>query len=210
MKVFWVEQVSKLKVYLGKQLGIFNKSDFAIGRDWKGAVSTFLYWAVPAFLTVYFVDMLGEVRSVEYYNKAISQGIGPILWNFIAVMGFAMFGVAFIFNKIRLFSAVAHQLLINVYAIGALTFGLLLGQFIVLAPELKVNIATWKLFFIFPITAFSFVFILFLNAVIWYISHLSRANSPFMERLSSLNFFIRLVVGLFFSGLFLVLLWFEK
>ncbi|MGX9463610.1 hypothetical protein ACWXWU_20730 [Shewanella sp. A14] len=199
-----------MKASLKSQLSHFDKTDFTIGSKWKDAISVFFYWALPAFLTVLLVHKLAESRTVEYYQAAISQGIGPVLWNFIAVFGCAMFGVSFIFNKVKLFSNIAQQLLVNVYAIGSLTFGLLFGQLCVLTPALREQVEVWKLFFIFPLTSLLLLFILLQNFLMWYLSNLIRWDGSFISKLSLVSFLGRFFVGILFSSTFLVLLWIEK
>lgn len=73
--------------YLRTQFSSFDRHDFSIGGAWREAVLIFMCWAVPAFFLVLFVHNLAELRTVKYYQQAISQGIGPVLWNFIAVFG---------------------------------------------------------------------------------------------------------------------------
>ncbi|MDX7899162.1 hypothetical protein [Aeromonas media] len=199
-----------VKHYYKNQIKTFKIKDFVIGDNWKEAISLFLYWAAPAFLTVVIVENLSETRTVEYYRQAISQGVGPVLWNFIAVFGCATFGISFIFNRVKLFSNIAHQLLINVYSIGSLNFGILFGQFVMLSPDLIEKVELWKLFIVFPLSYLLLAFVFLLNLSMWYLSHLIRWESPFLEKLSSVSWFFRFLLGSIFSSTFLFLLWIEN
>lgn len=202
--------INYINLFLKRQIKEFEKQDFNIGSNWKEAISLFLYWAIPAFLTIVIVESLSDTRTVVYYRQAISQGIGPVLWNFIAVFGCATFGLSFICNRVKLLSIIAQQLLINVYTIGSLNFGILFGQFIILSPDLISEVELWKLFIVFPLSYLLLTFVFSLNLLMWYLSYLIRWGNPFLVKLSSVNWFVRFIVGTIFSSTFLFLLWLEK
>src|SRR5699024_481622 len=111
--------------YIEEQFSSITFDDVNPGKDrWK-ALKVFLYWTIPAFSFVLIVDFIGNYRSVISYQKAIFQGIGPILWNVIGTFGLAFFWLSITFSKSKFIALTAYKLLDNVFAIGSLSLGLL-------------------------------------------------------------------------------------
>jgi len=193
-----------------KELSIFDISDFNPNKAWISAIQILSSWAVPAFVFVILVSAVNEYRPVEYYEKAISQGIGPILWNVMGAFGLAFFCLSIIFSRIRWLSTVAHQILTNVYAIGAFSFGLLFGQVVCLVPQLDKYMETWQVYLFSPAIAILLLVVAGLNVAVWYMSYLIKWDSSFREKLSKVSIVLRLPVGGICFLLSLWLLWIEK
>lgn len=115
---------------MSQQFSHFERSDFIPNESLKEAFTIFFAWALPAFLFVLWANTF--YPEVEFYQAAINEGIGPNLWNSIGSFGLFAFGVAVIFSKFSTAALVAKQILSSTYAIGCLTFGLLVGQWCVL------------------------------------------------------------------------------
>ena len=196
--------------YIKKELSVFNLSDFNPNRAWADAARLFSWWAVPACVFVVFVSEVNKYRSVEYYEKAIFQGIGPILWNVIGTFGLAFFCLSIIFSRLQWLSAAAHQILTSVYAIGALSFGLIFGQFICLVPQLSEHMETWQVYVFSPAIVILLFAVAGLNVAVWYMSYLIKWENPFREKLSKVSIVIRLPIGCVFLLLSLWSLWIEK
>ncbi len=160
----------------------------------------FLAWSIPAFIFVFWTN--SYYPDVEFYNNAIKEGIGPNLWNAIGGFGIFAFGIAVIFSPFSTPSVIAHKILSNAYAIGCLSFGLLVGQWFLL-PFAQLEWWQKGLFgvtsvFLLPL---SFVY----NLVIWYLSFLiqnSRQNkSAFLINITKLHWLLRALLGAFVSGI---------
>ncbi|NAW64793.1 hypothetical protein, partial [Photobacterium halotolerans] len=104
----------------------FERCDINPGNSYKEAISVFLAWTVPAFIFVLWASNF--YPEVKLYHDAITEGIGPNLWNVIGSFGFFSFGIAMIFSNHTGPALVADKVLSNAYAIGCLNFGLLSGQ----------------------------------------------------------------------------------
>ncbi|MFZ1987365.1 MAG: hypothetical protein WAU91_23350 [Desulfatitalea sp.] len=196
--------------YIKYEIRKFETADFCPGQQWKEAAQIFASWTIPAIAFVLVVKHFEFSRTVDYYSDAISQGIGPKLWNVISVFGFVFFGLSLVFSKVKIFSQIANQILMNVYAIGALTFGLLLGQFICILPELGQYIDDWRLYLFAPLSAILLIEVAILNLCVWYLSYLIQWQGKFNLRLCQVSILLRLVVGGFIIYLPLWLLWLER
>lgn len=189
-----------VKNYLIKKLSIFNISDFSPRGKFKELLTIFSAWAIPAFLFVLWSS--SYYPDVKFYEKAITEGIGPNLWNAIGSFGIFSFGLALVFLPYTTPSFVAKQILLNTYAIGCLTFGLLVGQWCLLPfGELE----WWQQ----GLFGFTSVFLLFLvlvyNLVIWYLSFLIQNDesqkSAFLIKFEQLHWAWRVCLGSFISTL---------
>lgn len=109
-------------------LDAFERQDISPGRRWRTAASIFAGWAIPAACFVVAVEWASRYRDVEYLRLAITEGIGPALWNVVGVFGAALFGCALLFPGATWIAFVASQAFVNCYAIGTLSFGLIAGQ----------------------------------------------------------------------------------
>ena len=196
--------------FIKTELSRFKCRDVNPGKKWRGAGLIFASWAIPAFMFVVLVSFLETSRDVSYYQDAISQGVGPKLWNVMGAFGFALFFVSLVFPKIRCFAIAAKQVLLNVFAIGALTFGLLFGQFICLIPELDKYFDGWQFYFFGPVIVVLLVAVALLNLATWYMSYLIQWRGRFRVKISQMSVVTRTVFGTAFALLPLWLLWVEK
>jgi len=99
-----------------------------------------LAWAVPSFLAVIGIACFGEHLPSQYLNDAVSQGIGPTLWNVVGVLGTALFGFGVMFPDVRWVINGAREVLVSTYGIGSLMFGLLAGLLVTSFPEVAAKV----------------------------------------------------------------------
>ncbi|VVE84324.1 hypothetical protein [Pandoraea sputorum] len=99
-----------------------------------------LAWAVLSFLAVCGIACFGEHLPSQYLNDAVSQGIGPTLWNVVGVLGMALFGFGVMFPEVRWVTNAAREVLVSTYGIGSLMFGLLAGLLLTSFPELAAKV----------------------------------------------------------------------
>ncbi|UYG01265.1 hypothetical protein [Halomonas sp. GD1P12] len=185
-----------MKTILAQQFRHFARSDFIPNESLKEAFFIFFIWAFPAFLFVIWANAF--YSEVEFYQAAISEGLGPNLWNVIGSFGLFAFGVALMFSKFSIPALIAKQILSNTYAIGCLTFGLLVGQWSVLLP---IEGMVWWQRGLFNITSGFLLIVVFLyNLAIWYLSFLiqkeSGKKSDFLIKLGHMHWVWRFAMGL--------------
>jgi hypothetical protein len=130
------------------------------------ALGEFCLWVVPAVAFVLAVSWLESFRRADYLQAAISQGIGPELWNVIGCFGFSLFGLALLWPRARITRLAAHHVLANAFGIGALTFGLLLGQSIVAIAGATVE--AWQAWFFGVSVTLLFLISALFNLAAWY------------------------------------------
>ncbi|MEE2603973.1 MAG: hypothetical protein VX595_12975 [Pseudomonadota bacterium] len=187
-----------MKNFFSEKFCIFDRADLFPRENLKEAITIFMAWALPAFLFVVWADKY--YPDVKFYQAAITEGIGPNLWNTIGSFGLFTFGVAVSLSSFFTPSLIARQILENTYAIGCLTFGLLVGQWCLLPfSEL-----TWWQQGLFGVTSVFLLVVVFLyNMVVWCLSSLIQ-NSPerksnFLVKLEKMHWVWRAGIGLSIS-----------
>ncbi len=188
---------------LTKIIGIFERSDFHPKEELWEAIIIFISWAFPSFIFVVWAN--AYYPEVEFYQSAINEGIGPNLWNAIGSFGLFSFGVAVAFSSFTTPSKIAKQILSNTYAIGCLTFGLLVGQWYLLPfGEL-----VWWQQGLFGVTSVFLLAVVFAyNSVVWYLGFLiqntEHKKSEFLIKFEKTHLFCRVGFGLFISSISLL------
>lgn len=197
-----------MREYLLEQFSVFGKSDIIPNTELKEAFRIFLWWSLPSLIFVLWAENFRP--EVCFYQEAIGEGIGPNLWNTIGAFGFFLFGAALTFSGSTWLCRAAKTVLLNTYAIGSLTFGLLLGQWLTEVSDL--NLVWWKQG-LFGITSGVLIVVLFsLNFAVWYLSFLLGdelgEKSSFRRTLSSMAWW-RIPIGLFLMSIisFTFLIW---
>ena len=168
-------------------------------------------WAI-AFSFVLAVDRFHEHVPSVYLQAAISEGIGPHLWNVIGTLGLVLFGLALLFPRVHFIARSAHQVLINTFAIGGLSFGLLFGQLATALVSATANIATWKAWLIGAGGLFLAIQVLALNFSLWYFSQLMASREEadhFLHQVERVALRLRVAAFLVISVTPLVLLFME-
>lgn len=205
--------MDRLKTYLKAQMEPFDHSALWSPKIAKEGAWVVFWWAIPAFALVLLVANYKEYLPSVYLEAAISEGIGPHLWNVIGTLGLVLVGVALIFPRSKFIAKSAHQILINTYAIGGLSFGLLSGQLAAALPTAWAKVATWKAWLIGAGGIFLVLQVLLLNFSLWYLGHLmaSRENSDgFLHRVERVAIPVRLAAFALFAVLPVALLFLEK
>jgi len=187
----------RIDLYIKKQFAHFERDDFWPGVEWRGAITVFLAWVIPSCLFVMWSQ--NYYPHVEFYKKAITEGLGPNLWNAIGSFGLFAFGVAIVFSKFSTPKNIAISILSNTYGIGCLTFGLLLGQWFTALSDTE--IIWWKVGLFGVTSALLLVVVFFYNLFIWYLSYLlgGRENqkSLFLKKLEQMHWLWRASIGVF-------------
>jgi hypothetical protein len=112
---------------------------------------------------------LPGTRAVCVPWAAISEGIGPHLWNVVGTLGLVLVGFFLLFPRSQFIARSAHQVLINTYAIGGLSFGLLFGQLSTALASAAANVALWKAWLMGAGGVFLAFQALALNFSLWYL-----------------------------------------
>lgn len=203
----------KLRQYLRTQLSPFDRGALWSSHVAKEGASVVFWWAAPSFLIVCLVARFREHVPSAYLQSAISEGIGPHLWNVVGTLGLVLVGFALLFPGSRFIARSAYQVLINTYAIGGLSFGLLFGQLATALASATANIALWKTSLLGIGGVFLAVQALTLNFSLWYLGHLMASREAcdgFLHRVERVALRLRLVAFLFLAALPITLLFMEK
>jgi len=188
--------LEKIKTFFKSQFSEFEIQDFDPRTQWGSAWSIFGAWAIPSFLFVYCVETYRPEN--EYFIKAIDQAIGPNLWNVIGSFGLCLFGMAIIFSNIETIAKVTNKILFGTYSIGALTLGVLTGQWLFVAN--KSELIWWQVGIFDIKSAIFLVILLALNCFIWYLTFLLKTDtgnkSTPLTKLENMNLSWRVSTGL--------------
>jgi hypothetical protein len=201
--------MQKIRSFVNSQAVVFR------GQMWspdivKNGAATFLWWAVPAMIFVLCTHIFKEKLPSAYLEKAISEGIGPHLWNVIGALALTLVGLSFLFPRSEFIAKSASQVLINTYAIGGLSFGLLFGQ--VITSFFSLNMEQWKMWLTGLGVIFFAVQIILLNFSLWYMAFLMSSReqaSGFLHTLEKSSFSLRILAFFIFSVLPILLLMLE-
>jgi hypothetical protein len=175
----------KLRAYLQIQLQPFDRGALWSPQILKKGSSVIACWAIPAFVIVCLVDRYREYLPSAYLEAAISEGIGPHLWNVIGTLALVLVGLAFLFPRSKLVAISAYQVLINTHAIGGLSFGLLFGQLATALVSASANVAAWKAWLMGAGSVFLATQALLLNFSLWYLGWAFNGFTRAKRRLSS-------------------------
>lgn len=203
----------KLKAYLQAQLQPLDQGVLWSPQILKEGGLVIACWATPAFVMVCLVDRYREHFPSVYLEAAISEGIGPHLWSVVGTLALVLVGLAFLFPRSKLVAKSAYQALINTYAIGGLSFGLLFGQLATALVSASTNVAAWKAWLMGAGSAFLAIQALLLNFSLWYLGHLmaSREQSDgFLHRVERVALWLRVAAFMLFAALPIALLFMEQ
>lgn len=200
-----------MKAYLRAQFLKFNRDDFSPRLELSNAALIFFAWAIPAALSITVTRQLGRFASVTYLNAAISEGIGPHLWNVVGIIGVVLFSLFILAPRAKWLAVAANRVLVNTYAIGALTFGLLFGQWA--NAFAAATLDRWQAWANGVGFSLLFMLVISLNFLVWYLGYLSsptRLNTGFAVSLSSVDFRIRFVLGILLGAVAILFLMMER
>lgn len=171
----------------------------------------FAAWALSsaAFVAlVRFAEITG-LRSVDYYNKAIEQAIGPVLWNVVGVIALSFFALTLIFPKSKSLAVISHHLLMATYLMGAMTIGILVAQYFFVVGQLRDYLHDWRTYFYLPLTFLLLLIVVAINTVVGYLAYLVFWSRSFLTIMAEFGFLIRAVVGIGLASLVVWRLWVE-
>ncbi|MCV2437181.1 hypothetical protein [Paucibacter sp. DJ2R-2] len=204
--------MSRLRQYLRTQVQPFDSAALWSPRVAKEGALIVFWWAAPSFLIVWLVARFRNYLPATYLESAISEGIGPHLWNVVGTLGLVLVGFALLFPRSRFVARSAYHVLINTYAIGGLSFGLLFGQLFSTFTASTKNLALWKTWLMGAGGVFLAIQVLALNFSLWYLGHLMasrEANDGFLHRVERVAFPLRFFSFLVFATVPVILLFME-
>ncbi|WP_200258030.1 hypothetical protein [Halorhodospira neutriphila] len=196
---------NKVRAFFRSNFGHFAKEDFWPGKKWIEPTKIFFVWAIPAFFFVLWSSKYAS--DAQFFQSAVREGIGPNLWNLIGSLGLFVLGLSVIFPGFDSLRGIARNILLNTFAIGSLTFGLLFGRFFVNFP---IGGISWWKEGLFGVTSALLFFVVFLyNLAIWYLSYLLGVDniekSPFVSKIERCKLPVRFLIGIFVSLLILLI-----
>lgn len=203
----------KLREYICTQLQPFDRAALWSSHIAKKGALVIFSWATPSVLIVWLVARYRKHVPSAYLEAAISEGIGPHLWNVVGTLGLVLVGFALLFPRSRFIARSAYQVLINTYAIGGLSFGLLFGQLATALTSAAANVASWKAWFMGAGGFFLAVQALTFNFSLWYLGHFMasrEASDGFLHRVEGVALRLRLAAFLFLAVLPITLMFMEK
>lgn len=191
----------QIKKIFNREFRIFTRKDFHSKDHLLEGIRIFLSWAIPAFIFVAWVNRF-EPENV-FYQKAITEGIGPNLWNVMGSFGCIAFGVSLFFPSCKKLTLIGRHILSNTYSMGCLTFGLLFGQWCYIPLD---NLVWWQQGLFGIVSVLLLGVVVALNYLIWYLYFLLQENEfepNFLSKVSNMRRIARCVIGGCVSTIFL-------
>lgn len=186
-----------VKEYILGELRKVEATSLVPGRSIKTALWAFFTWGMIAALFVGATHWLAQFRSTAYLSAAISEGLGPHLWNVLGTFGIGFFGALVIAPRVRFLAVLASEAFANTYVVGALTLGILVGQIAYLFYSAPPPPPVYWLYIVaFPVLLAALAV---LNVLTWYLSYLSdptRLATGFPAQLAKIDPRLRVPTGL--------------
>jgi len=165
-----------LSAYLRKDIDVLDFDVSYLKTAIRSGIGIFLWWSVPAGLFVYGAREFKEYLPHAYFEAAISEGIGPRLWNVLGSLGLVLFGLLLLFPRSKFLGKSAHHVLSNTFAIGGLTFGLAMGRLIFGLANESINMEAWRLWLAGAGTFVLVVQVIFLKFSLWVMGCLAKPD----------------------------------
>lgn len=180
----------------------FDSSVLNPSSYFRHAVITFIAWSLP-FLVFFNVTL--SFPESKYLNDALTEAIGPNLWNLMSSLAVFLFSLLIVFPKLGLISTATSELFLSVYIMGALTFGILCGQLHTLSDE--ANKLIWWKQGLFGITSLVLLIcFFFVNLTLWYFHYLSNPEkSDFLVEINRVQLTYRMPIALCIMALIVYL-----
>lgn len=198
--------------YMRSQLSCFRKESLWSARDINEGMLIIFCWAIPAFLIVCLVEYFHDYLPANYLKAAVSEGIGPHLWNVIGVISFVFVGFAILLPRSKFIARCAYHLLVNTYAIRGLSLGLLTGQLLIYSDPVVGSVDLWKAWIISTGLILLVALAFLLNFSFWYLGVLMNSQGKsggFLHCMESVDLWIRVFAFIFLSILSTVFLFME-
>lgn len=189
-----MSKLTQARHYFSTQFSWFDDTKWFSKKVLTDGLKIAAVWGLPAIAAVWLNWRLPRIMPVAYVSYAITEGISPHLWNIVGTIGLEFFGLATLFPKATWLARAAHKVLANTYSIGALAFGLLLGQMIVLGIGIQpdANPLTWLQFSLLLLLVAE---VFLLNFMVWYLATLVAAEMygvAFLNKLAAVDLRLRM------------------
>lgn len=201
--------IDRLRAYFRNEIAHLPPMGLTFRRVIRNGGPIFLWWSVPAFLFVVLSSIFHENLPSQYFEAAISEGIGPHFWNVIGTMGLFLFGLLLLFPRSKILATGAHQALISTFVTGGLAWGLMFGGFASDLHRISTTIETWRVW----VTSIGGLLlslqVVFLNLALWYLGNLAKPSigrNGFLHGVGQVGLPLRLFGLLLFSVIPMVLL----
>ncbi|WP_157656218.1 hypothetical protein [Burkholderia ubonensis] len=197
-----MHQLSNVRSYLTSQLAPFNRSFFWSAIVPIEGLRVAFWWAAPATVAVLFITHFKNQLPASYLEAAISDGIGPHIWNVVGMLGLVLFGLAVLFPKIKFIATGAYQVLINTYGMGGLAIGLLIGKIGAQLPSSLSKLELWRAWLAGTGIALLMFELFVLNFSLWCFASLMRPTKEddgFLRHVASIDLRLRLFAFILLS-----------
>lgn len=198
----FMHQLSNVRSYLTSQLAPFNRSFFWSAIVPIEGLRVAFWWAAPATVAVLFITHFKNQLPASYLEAAISDGIGPHIWNVVGMLGLVLFGLAVLFPKIKFIATGAYQVLINTYGMGGLAIGLLIGKIGAQLPSSLSKLELWRAWLAGTGIALLMFELFVLNFSLWCFASLMRPTKEddgFLRHVASIDLRLRLFAFILLS-----------
>jgi hypothetical protein len=173
-----------------EERGLYSKHEVEDGL-WLYAFFT-LVGAVLIFAAAF----LPQGRYQSYFEAAANQGLGPTLWDAVGLPGILLLGLTIVCPSLVNVGRASKALLEGAFGIGAAMTGIILGGFVIQAPDIYLSKGIGSLLFWGTVGIVGLSCIAMLNLSTWWLAKLPHANPRFSIWVGQLPAVQRLLLGL--------------
>jgi hypothetical protein len=174
--------------YNQKYLVVFDGIKKLETSDYLRAAQIFMSWFLPAFLFVLWSASFFPQN--EFYSDSIEEGKAPVFWNLIGSLGLFMFGICLLFPRCKFLATSANRVLLNAFATGCLTLGLIIGQLVFLPYN---TLSLWQLGVFGSGSLLLTTIAVGLNFFLFYVAFLLSGKNNLLENMAVLPFHRRFI-----------------
>jgi|GEM_PF-2984600 len=173
-----------------EERGLYSKCEFEDGL-WL-----YTFFTLVGAGLIFAARLVPQGRYQSYFEAAANQGLGPTLWDAIGLPGILLLGLTIVCPALVNVGRASKALLEGAFGIGTAMTGIILGGFVIQAPDIYLNKGIGSLLFWGTVGIVGLSCIAMLNLGTWCLAKLPHANPRFSIWLGTLPAVQRILLGL--------------
>ncbi|WP_407309448.1 hypothetical protein [Pseudomonas sp. nanlin1] len=173
-----------------EERGLYSK------RELEDGLWLYTFFTLVGAVLIFAARFLPQGRYQSYFEAAANQGLGPTLWDAVGLPGILLLGLSIVCPALINAGRASKALLEGAFGIGAAMTGIILGGFLIQAPDIYLSKGVGSLLFWGTVGIVGLSCIAMLNLSTWCLAKLPHANPQFSTWLGKLPSVQRVLLGL--------------
>ncbi|WP_147464799.1 hypothetical protein [Pseudomonas syringae group genomosp. 3] len=173
-----------------EERGLYSK------REFEDGLWLYTFFTLVGMVLIFAARFVPQGRYQSYFEAAANQGLGPTLWDAVGLPGILLLGLTIVCPALVNVGRASKALLEGAFGIGAAMTGIILGGFVIQAPEIYTSKGIGSLLFWGTVGIVGLSCIATLNLCTWCLAKLPHANPRFSIWLAKLTAAQRVILGL--------------